>query len=248
MKTLIGEVSCDLHHQGCYVRVSISGCDGVPLSIRATFKNFARSAFTRGRVVEVREQKRRFVKSLFFITRVFSPVDVLESNVCLNPTTENAEAFRKEQTMTQTNTMSHDRVRFFIDDCYYNNSSKMGILRDVLKQAFGLGRGHSAQFMTNGYGGFYLICRPSQFARFLIYRNEAGIKNGFIDLRAKLYTPEPPKDAYTTLAKRVELSVHQVDRVLKAMGLGQHDIEAVLEDRCDEAPEVDVSQDKHEAY
>ncbi len=244
MTILIGEVSCDLHPQACYVRVNIPGGAGVPLSIKATLNDFARNSFTKGRVVAVREtnhtDRRRFK-----ITRVYSLVNAAAENICTKIETESAEAFGKEQHMS---TMSHDRIRFVIDDCYYNNPGKVNALRGVLEKAFTLGRSRSAQLMSNDYGGFYIICRPSQFARFLIYRNDAGIKNGFIDLQAKLFVPPPKLTALETLAKRVELSVHQVDRVLKAMGLGQHDIEAVLEDRCDEAPEVDVSQNGHGAF
>lgn len=36
-----------------------------------------------------------------------------------------------------------------------------------------------------------IVCRPSQFARFIIMRNEAGITNWVKNLNAELFIPEP---------------------------------------------------------
>lgn len=333
MIKLIGIVSFDQDRPGNYVRVSIRGRDGIPLSIKATFGNFARSAFTRGRIVEVFQNdpgdQRRFT-----ITRVFSPVDEAEAEKeansmdikhgtvlvgevghvsrisipggpvrrlrvavslgCSDPTpmyvktywnqhargpvpqrgdtirvrfhmsrktgaaqwvidgeqneTKDAEAFGKEQAMTHSNTMSHDRVRFFISDSYYKNVHQQGVLRDVLKKAFGLGTASSTQCMSGCCGGFYVVCRPSQFARFLIFRNDAGIKNGFVDLQAKLYVPAPPKDGYTLLAEKIGITRDQAKRAALALHFSDcHEVEErVGNETCDNSVEIDVSRNKHE--
>lgn len=38
-----------------------------------------------------------------------------------------------------------------------------------------------------------IICRPEQFARFIVLRNSRGMKNGIKCLDAKLYRPLPPE-------------------------------------------------------
>lgn len=78
--------------------------------------------------------------------------------------------------------MSKDRVHFTIPDSTINKTLAMRkSYCDVLFKAFGL----SSQKVPCS-GDIKIICRPSQFARFLIYRNEAGITNGFRCLNPKL--------------------------------------------------------------
>ena len=84
--------------------------------------------------------------------------------------------------------MSRDRVRFtltpnVLGKCWQGYS-------EVCRRAFGQGlQGDCTE-------GIDIICRPSQFARFLIYRSEAihcrKIKgcNTFNELKAELFTPE----------------------------------------------------------
>lgn len=75
--------------------------------------------------------------------------------------------------------MSRDRVHFS-----YNDSVDSSASRKAFTRAFGVG----APRLSSCGGGRHktIICRPSQFARFLIYRNEEGGKNGFKILNAKL--------------------------------------------------------------
>ena len=49
--------------------------------------------------------------------------------------------------------------------------------------------------------GARIVCRPSQFARFLIKRNEAGGRNGFKMLNAELVTP-PEELCVVDVSKR----------------------------------------------
>jgi hypothetical protein len=76
---------------------------------------------------------------------------------------------------------SHDRVRFTIDT--FTDEAT----REAFRQAFGtalLCKSGPIPITTIG-----VICRPSQFARFLIYRNDFGGRNLFKELKPQLFTP-----------------------------------------------------------
>lgn len=78
-------------------------------------------------------------------------------------------------------TMSHDRVKFFLGSQYTPNE-----IARCLDSAFDIKRQEFEKMRQANHEGFWIICRPSQFARFLIHRDEAGLRNGFKDLRAEL--------------------------------------------------------------
>jgi hypothetical protein len=121
-------------------------------------------------------------------------------------------------------------------------------MQEVLKKAFDMSMRYSQGYMAGTYDGFYIICRPSQFARFVIYRNEVGQKNGFMDLQAKLFTPEPKKTPMEALAARAGVDPYLAQRVIRAMGMGDCDLKAYISsaEDCDGPPEVDVSMNKHQ--
>ena len=82
--------------------------------------------------------------------------------------------------------MSHDRVQFTLS--MHNMSKGRTAHRRILKQAFG-----TSVDVYNLRTDLTIVCRPSQFARFLIYRNEeikanqiAGC-NTFADMNPLLY-------------------------------------------------------------
>ena len=80
--------------------------------------------------------------------------------------------------------MSRDRVRFKLGGRAMWMVADRGILSIDLRaaqRAFNL----SPESVHN-YDQITIICRPSQFARFLIYRNEMGSRNDFKDLEAIL--------------------------------------------------------------
>lgn len=85
--------------------------------------------------------------------------------------------------------MSKDRVSFHLPAYLFSAAG----LTSVLEHAFNVDattfRRMRAIAETNG--AVEIICRPSQFARFLIYREQAGFQNMFKELKAKLFTPEP---------------------------------------------------------
>lgn len=109
------------------------------------------------------------------------------------------EARRKEKTMA----MSKDRVRFSIP--YHrlinNGDTKALALLGVLQETMGVARHtirHGVPAAENCHGEawcdrVYFICRPSQFARFLIARNEVGLCNFFKELQPELFIPEDEK-------------------------------------------------------
>lgn len=87
--------------------------------------------------------------------------------------------------------MSKDQVQFIM--CV--NGTRAAELGKVFVEAFGEpmpakgvarpDRSWDREFVT-------VTCRPSQFARFLILRNLAGLQNNFRDLEPKLLRPTPP--------------------------------------------------------
>lgn len=75
--------------------------------------------------------------------------------------------------------MSRDRVRFFVSATIASKSA----VREAFREAMGT----SLPVVCDEVE---VICRPSQFARFLIRREQLGGVNEFKALRAELFTPE----------------------------------------------------------
>jgi hypothetical protein len=82
---------------------------------------------------------------------------------------------------------SKDQVKFKIPTHRLEDSS----YQRVIKEAFGLRLHHYCIAEE-----FIILCRPSQFARFLILRHAACIDNLFAELNAELVTPEPVAPVY----------------------------------------------------
>jgi len=78
--------------------------------------------------------------------------------------------------------MSKDRVKFTLG---FNTASGHSAVRSAFEKAFG-----RAMPFVHPCSEITVICRPSQFARFLIYRDQEGGKNGFKELRAELIPAE----------------------------------------------------------
>jgi len=88
-----------------------------------------------------------------------------------------------EQRILARMSMSRDRVRFNLAPYGADQATK-----DAFYKAFG------APFPSRPMGDIVIIvCRPSQFARFMIYRNEFGGRNSFKELAPVLFTPDAPK-------------------------------------------------------
>lgn len=203
MITMIGEVFYDLHPSATYVRVSIPQHSGISLALKVTRGDFDRYLFKKGRIVEVQESCKRDHRR-FIITRVFDEAKV-PVNVSFKITVPNADALVKEKTV--------EKVKFYLNSKYFENPELLGVLGRVFNMT------HEEYRVTFNQGtGLTFICTTDQFARFLIDRNLNGIKNGFMDLNAKLIHSEPKPDAYAILAKEVGITREQAKLVSLAMG------------------------------
>lgn len=102
--------------------------------------------------------------------------------------------FREVPKVSRRGRMSDDRVLFFLRAAHLQDYKYVG----VLKATFGLTKdnidklwGIALPRMGNGADvhGVHIICRPSQFTRFLIRRNEAGKQNQFKELSPSIFLP-----------------------------------------------------------
>lgn len=105
---------------------------------------------------------------------------------------------REEETMA----MSKDRVRFSIPvnrllrseaGCSANKyfevvCSTLGMSFNQLNKA--LDNSQCSPRHMEWADRIHFICRPSQFARFVIARNDAGLCNAFKEIQPELFTPE----------------------------------------------------------
>lgn len=86
--------------------------------------------------------------------------------------------------------MSKDRVRFFLIDHSRHTLAQRSAQNIAAHKAFKL-----AHHITEAAAiqRVPIICRPSQFARFLIYRGEAGGQHLIKALEPVLFTPDAEK-------------------------------------------------------
>lgn len=83
---------------------------------------------------------------------------------------------------------SRDRVRFNVGP---NALAKSG-MADLLQEVFGISSSELCAH-KDYCDGITIVCRPSQFARFLILRNDRDMPNGFKELNPVLFVPEEEK-------------------------------------------------------
>lgn len=83
--------------------------------------------------------------------------------------------------------ISKDRVQFSVPFHMAQNSGFGKLFRDVF------GSDLPRPSYCDGEQSITVVCRPSQFARFLIERNNRGFANGFKELNPQLImeAPEP---------------------------------------------------------
>lgn len=124
--------------------------------------------------------------------------------------------------------MSRDRVKFFLPYRYFQNGrggNGMAAIdcQKVLSSAFGMGAAGTAKLMVLFPEGFWIVCRPSQFARFIIRRHEWGdCINGIRDLKPELIDDYRPKSWYETVGDSLGLSRGTVERVAEALGIDEN--------------------------
>jgi hypothetical protein len=100
--------------------------------------------------------------------------------------------------------MSKDRVRFYIKNYYFKECRDF---KKVLRESLGvldLTFHEMANVASGEKGEVEVICRPSQFARFLIHRSGVVNNNRFQELRAELFVPRQPE-------KPFDVSTNQAD-------------------------------------
>ena len=127
-----------------------------------------------------------------------------------------------------------ERVRFWLGSRYFQGVTDYDRLIDVLDKSFGQEFPFPRDVIKGE--GFWVICRPDQFARFMIFRNAAGITNGFMDLKAELLQPE--KDLYTRISDNTGVPRRQVKKVLLSLDYSGVSVADQVEAR---QREVDVS-------
>ncbi len=90
--------------------------------------------------------------------------------------------------------MSHDRVHITIRGCYLDRPP----IRQCIYNAFGIPDSEIARESRHAlspYRDLHIICRPSQFARFIISRHvEFDQPNNMADLNMRLVQPEAPRE------------------------------------------------------
>lgn len=125
--------------------------------------------------------------------------------------------------------MSKDRVRFFLHHRYFQeghhtsvNGMRGDVCRDILSRAFGISKTAGAALMQRHRNGFYIICRPSQFARFIVFRHEDGeCINGIKDLEPEIIREEP--DCFTHISEVTGVNRHDVIKVINVFGYSGND-------------------------
>lgn len=207
MTLYLGKVTCDMHPCASRVRVQIEGTDGIPLSVKASLNNYPRPLFKKGVAVEVEQANHD--GRVFRVTQVLEPVRK-SVHLQVEVHVADAKAFKKDCTPLMS---KEKKVRFYLCSNYFNHPD----LHKVLNRTMGITFQEFQRTKRNDRGMTF-ICTTDQFARFLIERNLNGIKNGFMDLSAKLITPEAKPDAYAALAKKAGITRKQAKLVALAMG------------------------------
>ncbi len=183
MTTKIGEVCYDLPLSAAYVQVLVPGQRH---AFMATCDGFDWKLFKTGRVVEVRESHMHNQRD-FAVTRVFD--EVRKKPIVLNYdfrlSAKSSEEF-KSGTTTKLSEPGDRTVRFWISSRYSKDVATQLAMYRVLVSALSMEENEANGLLM--CGGFRVICRESQFARFLIKRNEEGLPNLFQDLRVEYYT------------------------------------------------------------
>lgn len=91
-------------------------------------------------------------------------------------------------------------------------------MANAFAKAFGTDPGVFETIALDNRNGFDIICRPSQFGRFMVYRMEIGTGiNGMKDLNPQVFTPE---DAIGRIARSSGVCREHVEKVLGVISVG----------------------------
>jgi hypothetical protein len=107
--------------------------------------------------------------------------------------------------------MSGDRVRIVLPE----RRMKRNAFIRAAQEAFSLSADElrALQKCEDHYGcrGVEVICRPSQFGRFMILRNEYGDDNSVKDLQPELFRPAPVKQPLDVSRRKNDYNAPQKD-------------------------------------
>lgn len=119
--------------------------------------------------------------------------------------------------------ISRDRILFRLPERYFqnyqtSNGFRRATMVQVLITAFNMQRNEVNQLMDRHPGGFNIMCRPSQFGRFIVLRCDAneGI-NGIKDLIPKIVQEAPPsrrKQIIDVIRSRHSMATNDVCAVI----------------------------------
>jgi hypothetical protein len=228
--------------------VGVPQDNGTTLSIKATFTGFSREDLVKYTWVELQRTDKNDARK-YKVTRYFDqPVEPEVSGDC--------DAVKScVDSYGEPNWGQDDRVKFYLGGQYLSGST-FGLVQSILWKAFGLKPYETNSWeVTPSYSqssyqctGKWVICRPDQFARFLIHRDDNGIPNGFKDLKSKLVKAQPKKDCYRLVSEicgrdgKGPANASGVKRVCDALGLSKEDVDRIMIERSDEVIHVkDVS-------
>lgn len=139
--------------------------------------------------------------------------------------------------------MSKDRIVFFLPRRYYLhdvvgarksfNGLRVNDCIILLQFCFGAEVGELHQVMRNNPDGFYIRCRPSQFARFIVKRMEllettTGGSNGIRDLNPRI---EKGKATLGEIAGLLGLSPTGAQQVLTRLGMTATEVRERVENK-----------------
>lgn len=117
--------------------------------------------------------------------------------------------------------VSKDRVQFHLAMRYFQpHQTSNGMQRStciaILVECFGHTADYWQRMIHHKSEGFDIVCRPSQFARFIILRHEKGdCINGIRDLAPKL---QQPLTLYDRIGAIADCSADTAKRVMLAAG------------------------------
>jgi hypothetical protein len=143
-----------------------------------------------------------------------SPIDIQSIRKQLSEARDNIQHLQHEglpPAKSKPGRMSGDRVRIVLPE----RRMKRDAFMRAAQEAFSLSAGELAALpkCQDHYlnGGVEVICRPSQFGRFMILRNEYGDDNSVKDLQPELFRPTPVKQPLDVSRRKNEYNAKQKD-------------------------------------
>lgn len=220
-------VSYAPNEQACYVRCKVSRPnEKLPLSIKASFTGIPREFLIEGTIVKV-------MRSSMTDHTKYNVVDM----VCNNGVSDIVSSPGK---------MSQDRIQFILPPRYFQTRQTSNGMRretcvNILAEVFGLCPADWNRFMCQYPHGITILCRPSQFARFIVRRFEADeCINGVKDLDPSIELSTKPVTLYDQAAHVFGSSLSFVHEAMGKLGISNH---------VYERPDViDVSKNKYDVF